>query len=57
VKMHVAAAEALRKEGVETQFTTKIGGKSSLGPITSVIHGSRMDLQNFISSCPFRALL
>ncbi len=57
MKMHVAAAEALRKEGVETQFTTKIGGKSSLGPITSVIHGSRMDLQNFISSCPFRALL
>jgi hypothetical protein len=34
VKIYVAAVEALRKkERVdETQFTTKIGGKNSLGP-------------------------
>jgi hypothetical protein len=34
VKIYVAAVEALRKKErqVETQFTTKIGGKSSLGP-------------------------
>jgi hypothetical protein len=33
VKIHVAAVEALRKKerGDETQFTTKIGGKTSLG--------------------------
>jgi len=35
VKICVAAVEALRKkerEEYETQFTTKIGGKASLGP-------------------------
>jgi hypothetical protein len=34
VKIYVAAVEALRKKerGDETQFTTKIGGKTSLGP-------------------------
>jgi len=34
VKIYVAAVEALRKKeiGGETQFTTKIGGKTSLGP-------------------------
>jgi hypothetical protein len=33
VKIHVAAVEELRKKegGDETQFTTKIGGKASLG--------------------------
>jgi len=33
VKVYVAALEALRKKerGDETQFTTKIGGKTSLG--------------------------
>jgi hypothetical protein len=34
VKIYVAAVEALRKKerGDETQFSTKIGGKTSLGP-------------------------
>jgi hypothetical protein len=34
VKIYVAAVEAFRKKetGDETQFTTKIGGKTSLGP-------------------------
>ncbi len=34
VKIFVAAVEALRKKerGDETQITTKIGGKTSLGP-------------------------
>ncbi len=34
VKIYVAAMKALRKKerGDETQFTTKIGGKTSLGP-------------------------
>jgi hypothetical protein len=34
VKIYVAAVEALRKKerGDETQFTAKIGGKTSLGP-------------------------
>ncbi len=34
VKIYVAAANALRKKERhdETQFTTKIGGKTSLGP-------------------------
>jgi hypothetical protein len=34
VKIYVKAAEALRKKERqdETQFTTKIGGKTSLGP-------------------------
>ncbi len=35
MKIYVAAVEALRKkerEEYETQFTTKIGGKASLGP-------------------------
>jgi hypothetical protein len=34
VKTYVGAVEALRKKerGDETQFTTKIGGKISLGP-------------------------
>jgi hypothetical protein len=34
VKIYVAAVEALRKKerGDEAQFTTKIGGKTDLGP-------------------------
>jgi hypothetical protein len=34
VKIYVAAVEAPRKKerGDETQFTTKTGGKTSLGP-------------------------
>jgi hypothetical protein len=34
VKIYIAAVEVLRKKerGDETQFTTKIGGKISLGP-------------------------
>jgi hypothetical protein len=34
VKMYLAAVEALeeKKRGDETQFTTKIGGKTSLNP-------------------------
>ncbi len=34
VKIYVAAVEAFRKKerGDETQFPTKIGGKTSLGP-------------------------
>jgi hypothetical protein len=34
VKTYVAAVKALREKerGDETQFTTKIGGKTSLGP-------------------------
>jgi len=34
MKIYVAAVEALRKKerGDETQFTTKVGGKTSLGP-------------------------
>jgi hypothetical protein len=34
VKTYVGAMEALRKKerGDKTQFTTKIGGKTSLGP-------------------------
>ncbi len=34
MKVYVAALEALRQKerGDETQFTTKIGGKTSLGP-------------------------
>ncbi len=34
MKIYVAGVEALRKKerGDETQFTTKIGGKTSLGP-------------------------
>jgi len=34
VKIYVAAVEALMKNegGDETQFTTKVGGKTSLGP-------------------------
>jgi hypothetical protein len=34
VKIYVAAVEALRKKerGDETPLTTKIGGKTSLGP-------------------------
>jgi hypothetical protein len=39
VKIYVAAVEALRKKERqdETQFTTKIGGKTSLGPIYFVL--------------------
>jgi hypothetical protein len=39
VKIYVAAVEALRKKerGDETQFTTKIGGKTSLGPSCFVL--------------------
>ncbi len=34
MKIYVAAVEALmeKERQVETQFTTKIGGKTSLGP-------------------------
>jgi hypothetical protein len=34
MKIYVTAVEALRKKerGDETQYTTKIGGKTSLGP-------------------------
>jgi hypothetical protein len=34
LKIYVAAVKALRKKerGDKTQFTTKIGGKTSLGP-------------------------
>jgi len=34
VKIYVAAVKALRKKerGDETEFATKIGGKTSLGP-------------------------
>jgi hypothetical protein len=34
VEIYVAAVQALRKKETqdETQFTTKIGGKTSLGP-------------------------
>jgi uncharacterized membrane protein (Fun14 family) len=34
VKIHVAAVQALRKKETqdETQFTTKIGGKTRFGP-------------------------
>ncbi len=34
MKIYVAAVQALRKKETqdETQFTTKIGGKTSLGP-------------------------
>jgi hypothetical protein len=39
VKIYVAAVEALRNKerGDETQFTTKIGGKTNLGPRPPVI--------------------
>ncbi len=54
MKIYVAAAvEALRKKGKrgdETQFPTKIGGKTSLGP-------SYFVLSNFIPSYAFDALL
>jgi len=52
VKLHVAAVEALRKNERydETQFTTKIGGKTSLGPIILL---SKI----FIPSCAFDAPL
>jgi hypothetical protein len=48
VKIYVAAAEALKKKerGDGTQFTPKIGGKSSLGP-------SYFVLQNFIPTSTF----
>jgi hypothetical protein len=52
VKIYVAAMEALKKKerGDETEFTTKIGGKTNLGPRYFV-------LQNFIPSYTFDALL
>jgi hypothetical protein len=39
LKIYVAAVEALRKKetGDETQFTTKIGGKTSLCPKSLVL--------------------
>jgi len=39
VKIYVAALEALRKKerGDETQFTTEISGKTSLGPTYFVL--------------------
>ncbi len=45
VKIYVAAMEALKKKerGDETEFTTKIGGTTNLGP-------SYLVLQNFIPS-------
>ncbi len=38
-KIYVAGVEALRKKerGDETQFTTKIGGKTSLGQLFRVV--------------------
>ncbi len=52
VKIYVSAVEALKKKkrGDEAQFTTKIGGKTSLGP-------SHFVLENFIPSYAFDALL
>jgi len=52
VKTYVGAVEALRikERGDETQFTTKIGGKASLGP-------SYFVLLNFIPGYTFDALL
>jgi hypothetical protein len=39
VKIYLAAVEALRKKERqdETQFTTKIGGKTSLGPSSFIL--------------------
>jgi hypothetical protein len=39
MKIYVAAVEALKKKQRqdETQFTTKIGGKTSLGPCNFVL--------------------
>ncbi len=39
MKIYVAAVEALRKKERqdETQFTTKIGGKTSLGPFDALL--------------------
>jgi hypothetical protein len=53
VKIYVAVVQALRKKETqdETQFTTKIGGKTSLGP--SYISVSKV----FIPSYVFDALL
>ncbi len=52
VKIYVAAVEALMKKerGDETQFTIKIGGKTSLGL-------SYFVLQHFIPCYAFDALL
>ncbi len=52
MKIYVGAVEALRKKerGDETQFTTKFGGKTSLGP-------SYFVFKNFIPSYAFDALL
>ncbi len=52
MKTYVAAVEALRQKerGHETQFTIKIGGKTSLGP-------SYLVLKIFISSYTFDRLL
>jgi len=55
VKTYVAAVEALRKKerGDETKFTTKIGGKISLGPRLPVI----LVLKIFIPRYAFDALI
>ncbi len=47
LKTYVAALEALRKKerGDETQFTTKIGGKISLGPRLPVISFWKISFQ------------
>ncbi len=51
MKTYVAAVEALKKKerGDETEFTTRIGGTTNLGP-------SYLVLQNFIPSYTFDAL-
>ncbi len=51
MKIYVAPVEALGKKerGDETQFTTKIGGKNSLGPSYFVLY-------NFTASYTFDAL-
>ncbi len=53
MKIYVAAVEAPRKNERqdETQFTTKIGGKTSLGPFLFRF------CKSFISSYTFGALL
>jgi len=49
MKIHVAAVEALRKKERqdETQFTTKIGGKTSLGPNYFALYNFHSQLHTF----------
>jgi len=46
VKIYVAAVQALRKKETqdETQFTTKIGGKTSLGPSYFILYNFHSQL-------------